>query len=101
MLLSFVIGAILLLIIAYLVYDKMTRTDNNAELPNDKKTNTDTSTELTTDPDTSTELTTDPHFVAWVKCISSNDRGDDSLLDVDGGPYKDEWIACRSSGAPA
>lgn len=71
-----VLGAILLLIIAYLVYDKMTRTDTS-------------------------ELPTDPHFAAWVKCVSSNDPGDDSLLDVDGGPYKDEWIACRSSGAPA
>ena len=37
------------------------------------------------------------HHAAWVKCVSTQDKGDDSLLEVPGDSYKDAWITCRNS----
>lgn len=37
------------------------------------------------------------HHAAWVKCVSTQDKGDDSLLEVPGDSYKDAWKTCRNS----
>ena len=42
------------------------------------------------------------HHAAWVKCVSTGEKGDDSLLDISSNDgYKEAWITCRNGNIDA